>query len=283
MKPILVVLTAACALAQTHDVATIMARVAENQSVAKERRKEWVFHQKQLLRMVRTNGKLAREERREYHVMPNEKGQQKELTRLDGKYEHKGKYISYDREDFSYKDVDLDGDLVNDMSKSMTGDADARDGIGADLFPLTAEQQRKYNFKLLGTETFRGRPVHRVAFEPRPRDKGQVDVDLGGHSLWKGEARIDAEEYQPVTISTSMAPKIPAAVKILLGTDIKGLGFSLAYQKFAEGIWFPVSYGGEFEVKAVFFYKRRISVSMVNDDFRRADVSSKVAYAAEEK
>ena len=284
MKPILLVLSAACSFAQTPDVTEIMARVAENQSAAKEQRKEWVFRQKQLLRLHRTNGKLAREERREYAVMPSEKGQDKELTRLDGKYERDGKYITYDKEDFSYKDVDVDGDLVNDMSKSMVGDDKSRDGIGADFFPLTKEEHPKYSFKLIGTEKFRGRDVYRVAFEPKQRPrKGEVNVDLGGHSIWKGEALIDAQEFQPVTVSSSMAPKIPAAVRILLGTNLKGLGFSLAYQKCADGVWFPVSYGGEFEVKAVFFYKRKISVSMVNEDFRRADVSSKVAYTAEEK
>jgi hypothetical protein len=57
----------------------------------------------------------------------------------------------------------------------------------------------------------------------------------------------------------------------------------VAYQKFGDGVWFPVSYGGEFEVRAVFFYKRTISVSMTNRDFRRTDVTTKVAYAIEDK
>jgi hypothetical protein len=281
MKPILLVLTAACALAQTPDVATIMARVAENQATAKEKRKEWVFHQKQLLRMHRGNGKIAREERREYDVMPDEKGLKKELTKLDGKYERNGKYIAYDQPGFSYKEVDIDGDLINDMSNDMIGDQ-SRDGIGKNLFPLTPEEQAKHTFRLVGSESYRGRLVYRVAFEPKPQPKGHIEIETGT-SLWKGEALIDAEEFQPVTISTSFAAKIPAAVKILLGTNLKGLGFSLAYQKFADGVWFPVSYGGEFEVRAVFFYKRKISISMVNADFRRTDVASKVAYAAEEK
>ena len=73
------------------------------------------------------------------------------------------------------------------------------------------------------------------------------------------------------------------AVRILLGTNIRGLGFSVSYQKFADGVWFPVSYGGEFEVRAVFFYQRKISVAMTNSDFRRADVTSNIAYAIEDK
>ena len=70
-------------------------------------------------------------------------------------------------------------------------------------------------------------------------------------------------------------------MKTLLGTDVKGLGFSVAYQKFADGVWFPVSYGGEFELRVLFFYKRTISVSMTNTDFRRVDVNSQVSYASE--
>ena len=66
-------------------------------------------------------------------------------------------------------------------------------------------------------------------------------------------------------------------------TNLKGLGFSVSYQKFADGLWFPVSYGGEFELRAVFFYSRKISVSMANSDFRRTDVTTNVAYAVDDK
>jgi hypothetical protein len=279
MKPILLSLIAVAALAETPDVAAIMARVAENQTAALEKRKDWVFHQKQLLRLHRGNGKLAREERREYAVMPQAKGVEKELTRLEGKYEHKGKYVAYDQPGFSYRDMDIDSDVVNDLSNDMVG-AETRDGIGNNLFPLTTQEQAKYNFKLAGIESYRGKPVFRVSFEPKPGPRGEIDLS---NSLWKGDALIDTEEFQPVTISTNMAAKLPAAVKILLGTNLKGLGFSVSYQKFADGVWFPVSYGGEFEVRALFLYKRRISISMANADFRRTDVSSKVAFAAEEK
>ena len=219
MKLLILAFAAVTAWCGQPGVAEIMARVAENQSHALEQRKEWVFHQKQLLRMHRGNGKMAREERREYDVMPDEKGLKKELTRLDGKYERNGKYIAYDQPGHSYKELDIDGDLINDMSNDMIGD-NSRDGIGNDLFPLTPEEQEEYNFRLVGSENYRGRQVYRVAFEPKPQPKGQVHIE-NGNSLWKGEALIDAEEFQPVTISTSFAAKIPVAVKILLGTNLK--------------------------------------------------------------
>ena len=272
MKRIVIfVALAAAAVAQAPDVGTIMDRVGRNQAQAVAQRQEFTFHQKQLLRLIRGNGKVAREENREYDVSPNAHGVQKELLRLDGRYEYKGKYVTYDRAGYKYKGLDVDGDLIRDLSEDTTNDSHSRDGIGADLFPLTTDEQRKYDFKLLATEQYRGREVYRIHFEPKPHQ----DLD---DASWKGEALIDAAEFQPVSVHTELASRIPRAVKILLGTDIKGLGFSVTYQKFEEGVWFPVSYGGEFELRAVFFYRRTISVNLTNAEFHRTNVSSSVTY-----
>jgi len=266
---------AAVAGAQTPDVGTIMEKVGRNQEQAVDQRKEFTFHQKQLLRMHRGNGKVAREEHREYEVTPSTHGVKKELAHFDGRYEYKGKYVSYDRPGYNYKDMDIDGELIDDLSKDLTDDDKSRDGISANLFPLTTREQEKYTFKLKGTEQYRGRSVYRVAYEPK---KNQEEG-----AAWKGEALIDAEEFQPVSVHSTLALRIPGAVKVLLGTDIKGLGFNVTYQKFEDGVWFPVSYGGEFEVRAVFFYKRTISVNMTNMEFRRSKVDSSVTYLANEK
>jgi hypothetical protein len=272
------VLLAAFAAAQSgpDDVARIMQRVGANQQGARDARRSYVYRQEQLLSMRRAGGKLAREERREYVVTPAQDSFEKQLAKFAGKYESKGRYVEYDEPDYQYKDLDIDGELIHDMANDMMNDQKSRDGIAHDLFPLTAEEQQKYDFRLVDRETYRGRTVYRVAFQPRRHMPHGEDG-----SSWKGEALIDAEEYQPVLVTTSLADRIPLAVKILLGTDIKGLGFSVAYQKFEGGEWFPVSYGGEFEVRGLFFYKRKISVSMRNSDFRKTDVSSTVAYRAD--
>jgi hypothetical protein len=271
----LVTLTIAAA-AQAPDVAEIMARVAHNQTQSQDARKQYTYHQKQLLRMTRGSGKLAREERREYDVSPAAHGSHKELAHFEGKYEYKSKFVSYDRPDYKYKDMDIDGDLINGLSEDLTNDKHSRDGLSCDLFPLTEESQRRYVFQLKGTEQYRGHDVYRVKFEPKPHQ----DFD---DAAWKGEALIDAAEFQPMFVQTSLAFKIPMAVKVMLGTDIKGLGFSVSYQKFEDGIWFPVSYGGEFEVRAVFFYKRKISVAMTNAEFRRTQVNSSVTYVSQDR
>ncbi|HYP14803.1 MAG TPA: hypothetical protein VEQ63_12820, partial [Bryobacteraceae bacterium] len=80
-----------------------------------------------------------------------------------------------------------------------------------------------------------------------------------------------------------LAKRIPMAVKILLGTNLKGLGFSVAYEKVDDGVWFPSSIGGEFHLRAVFFYSRNISVDVKNSGFRRVDVQSRVVDYAEAK
>jgi hypothetical protein len=275
MKILAMAIWAAAAFAQGPDIEQIMSRVGRNQATAQDLRKNFTYHQKQLLRMNRGNHKLAREERREYDVTPAVRGIKKELTRFDAQYEYKGKAVIYDRPGYRYKDVDIDGELINEMSENMTNDRNSRDGLDHDLFPLTYHQQLKYNFKLEGTQTYRGREVYRVSFEPK---RGQ-DFD---EAAWKGEAFIDQAEYQPVLVTTKLAVKIPLLVKTLLGTDVKGLGFSVTYQKFEDGVWFPVSYGGEFEIRAVFFYRRTISVSMVNSDFKRTSVESNVTYRSEQ-
>ena len=279
MRLLLFFAAAGCALAQAPDIDQIMRQVALNQAKSRDTRRDWVYTQKQVLRMMRSNGKLARDERREYLIVPRRRHSERKLVKFEGKYQDHGKEVAYNEPGYHYKDLDLDGELLDDMSNDMTNDGKSADGIARDLFPLTYHEQQKYDFRLKGTESFRGQQVYRVAFTPKPHQHPDDEDSF----LWKGEALIDAAEYQPVLVNTSTATKIPMAVKILLGTDIRGLGFSVSYQKFAGDVWFPVSYGGEFDVRAVFFYKRKISVSMVNSDFRHADVNSNIAYAIEDK
>ncbi len=269
--------------AQTPDVNAIMSQVGINQAKSREQRAQWIYQQKQLLRMVRPSGKIAREEHREYLVLPDRRGVKKELTKFDGRYAQHGTYISYNKPGYHYKGLDLDADLINGMSDDMTNQKESMDGIESDLFPLTYHQQLKYTFQLEGdVQEYRGHKVWKIAFEPKQKTS-ILDEDEGGSAIWKGEALIDSQEFQPVAITTSLAWKMPAAVRILLGTNIKGLGFSLSYQKVADGVWFPVSYGGEFEVTGLFLYKRTMSISLVNSDFRHADVTSQIAFSKDEK
>ena len=69
------------------------------------------------------------------------------------------------------------------------------------------------------------------------------------------------------------------AVRMLLGTDLPGLGFNVRYQRLDKNIWFPVSFGTEFRMHILFFLNRDITVSSENSGFRRANVASKIQYA----
>jgi hypothetical protein len=261
------------ALAEEPSVGQIMTRVAENQARAQDMRRAYIYNQKVMARFHRTNGKLAREEKLEFLVTPTPAGIDKKVTHFEGKVDRGGRLLSYNEQGKEMKDLDIDGDLMRGMVNDMTADKESKDGLAHDLFPLTAKEQEKYVFTLEGKEDYRDRPVYRISFSPKPH----ADAE------WKGEALIDVAECQPVMVTTKLAFHIPMAVKVLLGTDIKGLGFTVTYEKFDDGVWFPVSYGGEFHIRAVFFYARNMSINMVNSGFTRAKVSSKIAYDVSEK
>lgn len=250
----------------------IMTKVAENQDRAKELRSAFVYQQSVLIRFHRGGGKLAREELSEYTVAPTPDGTRETRTHFLGKYRDDGTLNEYYQPHYTYKDVDLDGEIISDLAEELTSDKQSRDGISADLFPLTSKEGRRYRFELAGREKYQGHDVYRILFRP------SRDWTEDNGSPWKGEALIDVEQYQPVLVTTDLAKGIPLWVRTVLGTNIRHLGFKVAYEEFDDGVWFPVQYGGEFDLRAVFFYKRRISISLRNSGFERADVSSTVKY-----
>ena len=81
---------AAAAAAQTPDVQTIMENVGRNQAQAVALRQEFTFHQKQLLKMNRGNGKVAREEHREYEITPKGHGVAEGIASLRGQVRIQG-------------------------------------------------------------------------------------------------------------------------------------------------------------------------------------------------
>jgi hypothetical protein len=255
------------ALAQTPGIDEIMAKVAANQKKSVEARKQYVYHQEMLVGLHRTNGKLARQETRQYTVTPDASSGQKQMTGFGGKYEDHGKVGTYDKPGYESKGLDIDGALVSAFADDKDGD------IPRDLFPLTKRAQRQYTYTIEGVEMYHERHVYRISFRPNhERDK---DGDQGA---WKGSALIDAEEFQPLRVTTDLAWKVPLAVRTVLGTNVRGVGFTVTYERMADGVWFPASFGGEFEVRAVFFYKRNISLNLKNSDFRHTEVVSKVAF-----
>jgi hypothetical protein len=250
-----------------------MAKVAENQTRSEDARSAWVYRQDVLVRLQRSGGKLAREEDRQYIVTPGADRVEREMVHFSGKYVDHGKEIAISKPGEEHKDVDIDASIAEGLGDSIGGDDESRDGVSYDFFPLNAGKQKAYIFKLKGSETWRGHEVFRITFEPKKKQADDAD-----QPIWAGEALIDKTDIAPVLITTHQARGVPLAVKTLLGTNLQQLGFKITYQKFDNGVWFPVSYSGEFKLRALFLYSRTISMGLVNSDFRRADVQSAVTF-----
>ncbi len=244
----------------------IMQRVAVNQDRSEELRRQYIYRQHVRVTSRKTNGKLMQDEVTDYLVVPNAEASIKKLTALTGKYWQKDKYIDYSGEQPNHDS--LDGDLVSDLRDDLVNEDRTKDGLATDLFPLTSKQQEKYRFKVVDLETTNGRPAYRVAFHPKDRSE----------TVWKGEALIDGQEFQPITVFTKLARRVPFWVRTTLGTDVPDLGFSVSYKRQPDGIWFPVSFGTEFRLRAVFFINREITVSLQNSDFEKTHVDSVIHY-----
>ncbi len=246
----------------------IMARVASNQDRSEQLRKEYVYRQHIHVATHKTNGKLIREETTDYHVVPAPESTQRQLEKLTGRYDQKGKYVDFSGQPVPDADS-IDAQLIKDFRDDLI-EPKAKDGIGHDLFPLTTSKQTQYRFRLLGRDTFQGRDAYHVAFEPA--DKDEFD--------WAGEAYIDAKEFQPIYVFTKLSRRIPFAVRTLLGTDVPGVGFSVSYIRQPDGVWFPKSFGTEFKLHVLFFLNREITVSLDNADFKHTHVETKIGTEA---
>ncbi len=243
-----------------------MKEVASNQDRAQTERTQYLYdqHVKVVLRHV--NGRLAREETADFLVTPGAKGSKREEKSIVGRYWKHGQYLNFEGQPVPDSGT-LDGSLAGSFRNDLVND-DSKDGLAKDLFPLTTEEQKDLRFELEGEEVAEGRPAYRIKF--RPSDKNEL--------TWTGEALIDKEELQPVSVYTRLSRRIPFFVRTMLGTDLPGLGFSTRYKRLAKDVWFPSSFGTEFRLHAVFFINRTISVSLENRNFKHASAESTVQY-----
>jgi hypothetical protein len=241
----------------------IMHRVAKNQDREQKARNEFVYEQK-MHRITRDkNGKLLKEEFWTWSVIPGPVKTEKKLISVKGRYWKKGAYRPFEGEPVPN---------VGAMNITLDDDPDnvTRDGIDKDLFPLTTDEQKQYTFDRAGERVVNGRRAYVIEFRPIKKDE----------YAWKGEAVIDEEEFQPVTIYTRLSRNLPFAVRKMLGTDVPGLGFNIQYARVDKDLWFPSSYGTEFGLHALFFFNRTLTESMENTNFRRTTVDSKIDFGS---
>jgi hypothetical protein len=253
--------------AQTPDAGEIMRRVAENVDRAQAARAAWVYDQDIFVRLKRANGKLAREESRQYTVAPTEKGAQRKLVKVDGKILDGRKELTYTEAGYRTKDADIDGGLVDSFAREIMW---RRDSLGGMVykFPLESKNLERYAFKYEGEERYRDYDVYRITFRQK-------------EDSWEGEALIERNEYQPVLVTSAWTGKVPTAITIALGTNVKHIGAKITYKRFDKDVWFPVQSGGEMKVRVLFLYARTIAFSAANRDFRKADVQSSIEFGGE--
>jgi hypothetical protein len=104
-----------------------------------------------------------------------------------------------------------------------------------------------YEFKLLGQEVEAGRNVDHIAFTRKDSEE----------PTWAaGKAFIDAAEFQPVRVFTKMSRRIPLLVRTMW-FDLPGFGFNVVCKRLEDGVWFPSSFGTEFQLHMgpLFFFK----------------------------
>jgi len=261
----------------------IMRRMAASIESSVEARRQYVYKQKVRARLLRPNGRVARQESREYTVAPGPEITEKTLVSLAGEY-HKSKtdIIKYDKPGFEKGGIDIDGDVMRDLVDDLVDDKKSRDGIPHDLFPISTKDLTAYTFTFQEETVEKGRKTYRIAFQPARKSTcvsiGGED-DCGDSKPWKGEVLVDAEEFQPVRIYTDLAFKMPWGVKVFLGTNIRQVGFSVAYARLAPNVWFPVSYGTEFKLDVLFGYHRVITLALDSSEFRRGEAKSEIRFA----
>jgi hypothetical protein len=265
----IVLLAARPAYPQDLSADDIMKRVAANQDREQKDRLAFVYESHIKVQTRHTNGKLAREEITDYIVTPTPKGIEKKTQAFKGTYCKKGSCADFKTEPGP---ENLDGELVKSFRDDLTK-TDSKDGVDKELFPLTTDSQKDLMFELAGEKEVSGRIAYVIRFSPKDRN----DIN------WAGEALVDKEEFQPVWVYTRLSRRLPFAVRTLLGTDLPGLGFNTRYARIDKDIWFPVSFGTEFRIHAVFFINRTLTVSMENKNFKRFSADSTIKYGDEAK
>lgn len=231
-------------------VDTVMAQVGANQDRSETARKQYRCIQHIRIVTSKPGSRVMREETADYEFVPGATEASLRFLRLTGRYWHQGKYEDFNGEPVPAADT-WDADYIRDVRMCLTNEK-SRCASTPPLFPLTSEEQKQYDFRLIGRETLRERDVYHVAFTPK--NKSML--------AWAGEAYIDATDLQPVRVFTNLSRRVPFAVRTVLGTDISGFGYNVEYKRQEDGTWLPTSYGTEYELHLFFHINRTVSVSM---------------------
>ena len=283
---LLVVPVAFASAALADDAAAIMAKVAANVEAATDARRQFVYRQNVRGSMSKSGQRIRREDR-QYSVIPSATSTEKKLVSFRGEYKKGKQTLTYSEPvpqhgDAEHKDIGADAEILEDVTESLVNAKNSRDGIPRELFPLRTADLPFYVFTMKAESGYQGRSVYRIGLVPVKKDFclhiGEDNKGECGDHQWMGEVWIDQQELQPVRIDTQLAWKVPWAVRTFMGTNLKQLGFAITYKRVAEGVWFPATYGTEFQIDVLFFYKRTISLNLESSGFQKTDAVSTVKY-----
>lgn len=249
-------------------MAAIMEHVAANQDRAEAERARYTYVQHADV-VTRKGHKILCREVTDSRVTPSDGASSQELLTLTGTLWFKNRYVSYTHlvksQGRENGDPALDVDFVENLRKNLT-DSKSKDGFAAGLFPLTGKAQADYDFKLIARESKNGHDTWHLQF--RPRDTSDFN--------WAGDAWIDTSAFEPVLVQTHLSRPVPFLVKTMLGTNVPGLGFAVTYEPQSDGTWFPVTFGTEFKVHVLFFFKREVVFSAQNRDFQKTHSEARI-------
>ena len=260
------------------DVSSLLGSIQTQQQQASEQRTRWNFDQHIMVRLLRSKGRLAREELRHYRVQPTAETLTRDLVSVQGKVVIKGTEYPYDDPEYRSGDIDLDGELVESFAEDVLFHQNDKDGIGDSMYPLSAKMMDRHRFTLHGSEGYRDRQVYRLTFQPLSK-RDSADGEAG---IWEGEVLVDCATLAPVLVTTHQARKVPFVVRTMLGSNVQQVGFKLEYAQMTDGEWFPLRYSGEFSLRVLFGYSRRIALSVRNENFERASADDVIRYHLDE-
>jgi len=278
---VLALSTPCLAADQSPDAAAIMTKVAANTTSATEARRQYVYKQRVRASLVRSDGQFARKETREYSVVPQRATTDKTLVSFSGEYRDHKRTVPYSQPGVTDKGNAGDLGLIEALVDELVNAKGSRDGIPRELFPLRSDELEYYKFTLKGEADVHGRHTYDILFEPAEIQGLCIHVGADEESpchQWKGEVWIDVEDFQPVRIETQMAKAVPWGVRVFLGINVRQLGFSIDYQRVAENVWFPATYGTEFQLSLFWGYKRTVTLSLESSEFRKTGANSKIQY-----
>ena len=148
-----------------------------------------------------------------------------------------------------------DADLIRNLRSHLLDD-NSKDGLARDLFPLTSEEQKDYEFTLLGQEVESGHNVYRIAFVPKNKQEGH--------------RRARRSSIRRNSSPLGRSPRCRGLSHFWCGrcgSICRELDSTLSGTKrIADGVWFPSVFGTEFRlhVGPMLFFNRDVSISLEN-------------------